>query len=106
MQCQRCPAQGSSSVHLSAMETAKKLIQKEGSLRLFRGISAMFGACIPAHAAYFSVFENMKHILQANGPGHTPLAAGLAGVAATISHDLIMTPMDVRKKQEMLNIQY
>ena len=56
------------------------------------------------HAAYFSVFENMKHILQANGPGHTPLAAGLAGVAATISHDLIMTPMDVRKKQE--NVEY
>ena len=95
MQCQRCPI-NNTPVHLSALETASRLVQAEGPLRLWRGVSTIFGACIPAHAAYFTLFETCKKAFNADGPDHAPLGAGAAGVCATIAHDLIMTPMDVR----------
>jgi solute carrier family 25 iron transporter 28/37 len=62
----------------------------------------MFGASIPAHAAYFSIFEACKRSFGADGPDHTPLAAGAAGVVATIAHDGIMTPWDVVKQRLQL----
>lgn len=62
----------------------------------------MFGASIPAHAAYFSLFEFLKYTFDADGPEHTPLASGAAGVGATVAHDLIMTPMDVVKQRLQL----
>jgi hypothetical protein len=43
---------------------AKELVAKEGTMRLWRGVSTMFSACIPAHAAYFSILEAMKAQLE------------------------------------------
>ncbi|RLN38183.1 hypothetical protein BBJ28_00019413 [Nothophytophthora sp. Chile5] len=82
---------------LSAMQTARKLVAEEGSLRLFRGVSTMLSASLPAHAVYFSVFEAAKKALGADSSHLTPMASGTAGVIATVCHDLIMTPMDVRR---------
>lgn len=101
MQCQRCPI-NQTQVHLSALETTRGLIQEQGLSRLFRGVNTMLTASIPAHAAYFSIFEACKLALDADGPEHTPLKAGLAGVAATVAHDAIMTPMDVVKQRLQL----
>jgi len=78
------------------------LVRKEGFLRLWRGAPAMFAACIPTHAAYFSAFEAAKQALGADGPGHHPLAAGAAGVVATALHDAILTPMDLVKQRLQL----
>lgn len=130
MQCQRCPVNGKP-LKLSAIQTGRKLIAEEGPLRLFRGVSTMLSASLPAHAVYFSVFEAMKKSFGADSAEHTPIAsgtlpvllllcvvdhcsnkthtscsfvamngvataAGAAGVVATVCHDTIMTPMDVR----------
>uniref|UniRef100_H3GPZ2 Mitoferrin n=1 Tax=Phytophthora ramorum TaxID=164328 RepID=H3GPZ2_PHYRM len=95
MQCQRCPVNGKP-LELSARQTARKLVAEEGPLRLFRGVSTMLGASLPAHAVYFSVFEAAKKSLGADTNTLTPMASGTAGVIATVCHDLIMTPMDVR----------
>jgi len=62
----------------------------------------MFSGCIPAHAAYFSIFEYVKKSTGANLPGHHPLAAGTAGACATLAHDCIITPMDVAKQRLQL----
>lgn len=75
MQCQRCPVNGRP-VELSAVQTARTLIREEGPLRLFRGVSTMLGASLPAHAVYFSVFEAAKKLLGADGAEHTPIASG------------------------------
>jgi hypothetical protein len=75
MQCQRCPVNGRP-VELSALQTARTLIREEGPLRLFRGVSTMLGASLPAHAVYFSVFEAAKKLLGADGAEHTPIASG------------------------------
>ena len=75
MQCQRCPINGSA-IHLSALNTATKLVSEEGPWRLFRGVSTMLGASLPAHALYFSVFESCKKNFGADGTDHRPVASG------------------------------
>ncbi|KAK1932110.1 Mitoferrin [Phytophthora citrophthora] len=87
---------------LSAMQTARKLVAEEGPFRLFRGVSTMLGASLPAHAVYFSVFEAAKKALGADTNTLTPMASGSAGVIATVCHDLIMTPMDLVKQRLQL----
>ncbi|CAI5734018.1 unnamed protein product [Hyaloperonospora brassicae] len=101
MQCQRCTAIGQPLV-LTATQTARQLVAEEGPLRLFRGVSTMLGASLPAHAVYFSVFEAAKKALNADTNTLTPMASGLAGVVATVCHDSIMTPMDVVKQRLQL----
>lgn len=101
MQCQRCAVNGNP-VQLTAMQTTRQLIAEEGPRRLFRGVSTMLGASLPAHAVYFSVFEAAKKSLGADTNTLTPMASGLAGVVATVCHDFIMTPMDVVKQRLQL----
>jgi solute carrier family 25 iron transporter 28/37 len=84
------------------VQTAQKLIAEEGPLRLFRGVSTMLGASLPAHALYFSVFEAAKRLFGADSSDHTPIASGVSGVVATVCHDMIMTPMDVVKQRLQL----
>jgi solute carrier family 25 (mitochondrial iron transporter), member 28/37 len=79
-----------------------KLVKQQGMIRLWRGASAMFVACIPSHAAYFSIYEWAKHSLGANAEGHHPVRAAAAGVIATTLHDAILTPMDVVKQRLQL----
>lgn len=62
----------------------------------------MFAGCIPAHAAYFSLFETMKKALGADREGHYPLHAAMCGASATLVHDLMMTPFDVVKQRMQL----
>ncbi|KAG6966862.1 hypothetical protein JG688_00006555 [Phytophthora aleatoria] len=101
MQCQHCPVNGKP-IKLTATQTARKLVAEEGTFRLFRGVSTMLGASLPAHAVYFSVFEAAKKALGADTNTITPMASGSAGVIATVCHDLIMTPMDVVKQRLQL----
>ena len=62
----------------------------------------MFIACIPAHAAYFSIYEWSKVTFGVDQPGHHPMAAAMSGALATAVHDAIMTPMDVVKQRLQL----
>ncbi|CCI44685.1 unnamed protein product [Albugo candida] len=101
MQCEQCHWSGSSSKS-SALETLRRLLKEEGPLRLFRGVSTMLGASLPAHALYFSIFEYAKRTFGANRAEPTPFASGAAGVCGTICHDLIMTPMDLVKQRLQL----
>lgn len=38
----------------------KRFIQNRGVSQLWKGMSSLFIACIPAHALYFSVFESLR----------------------------------------------
>eukprot|EP00937_MAST-01D_sp_MAST-1D-sp2_P005758 g5758.t1 len=95
-QCARC------GVSQSPWAVARDMVREQGPLRMWRGVSTMFSGCVPAHAAYFSIFEALKRTLGADRPGHHPLAAGAAGAMATVAHDIIMTPMDVAKQRLQL----
>ncbi len=99
-------AEGASVLSNQSSSTLTKIIDitnKDGLFRLWRGVSTMFFACIPAHAAYFSIFESMKTSLGADvADEHFPVQSAIAGVTATLAHDSIMTPMDVAKQRLQL----
>lgn len=77
-------------------------MRKRGFVQLWRGAPAMVVACVPSHAAYFSVYEKAKQLTGANQPGHHPVAAAMSGAMATTLHDAILTPMDVVKQRLQL----
>lgn len=58
--------------------------------------------CIPAHALYFSAYEAVK-LSNTRPDGTLPYWAGLlAGAAAVVGHDFIMTPLDTIKQRLQL----
>ena len=93
-------------------------LRRSGGLpRMWRGVQTMFSGCVPAHAAYFSVYESSKSQLSAmlhsntgegapSGSGSSSsgdaIAAGAAVALATMVHDVIMTPMDCIKQRLQL----
>ncbi|CAN0150825.1 unnamed protein product [Discosporangium mesarthrocarpum] len=85
-----------------ASQRVLEMVRGQGMLRLWRGVGTMFVGCVPAHALYFSVLEYCKEKLGVNKPGHHPAGAAISGAAATVFHDLIMTPMDVVKQRLQL----
>lgn len=52
---------------------------------------------MPAHAAYFSVYEIAKKKFGINDEELHPHLYALTGCLATFFHDLILTPLDVIK---------
>lgn len=98
VQCERC---GSISP-LQTWNCATRIVKNEGAFRLWRGVSAMFAGCIPAHAAYFSIFEAMKAATGADREGHQPIAAAACGATAALAHDICMTPFDTVKQRMQL----
>lgn len=49
---------------------------------------------MPAHAAFFSVYELARVKFYINDEEHHPYLFALTGAVATFLHDLIMTPID------------
>ncbi len=78
------------------------LVKEQGRGRLWRGVSTTLLGCIPAHAGYFSIYEEGKVQFGADGPHHAPLAAAATGMLATVAHDSVMSPMDVIKQRMQL----
>ena len=90
-----------------------------GMPRMWRGVQTMFTGCVPAHGAYFTIYETLRPALgralarrttsnsaagaaaAAAGPP-AAIASGAAVAVATMAHDVIMTPMDVCKQRLQL----
>lgn len=102
VQCDHCGKKVRAAGAAECTHAFKTLVNREGIARLWRGVGTMFLACVPAHAAYFSIYESTKQRLGANQPGHHPIAAAASGVLATLAHDSIMTPMDTVKQRLQL----
>lgn len=103
-----------------------------GVPRMWRGVQTMFTGCIPAHAAYFSIYEGCKASFNESnvasaasassssssgggdaaagssssssggGGAASAFASGAAVGLATMAHDVIMTPMDCIKQRLQL----
>ena len=87
------------SVNFSVLSELKVLVQHGGLRGLFRGVSSVIYGTVPAHAAYFSVYEYTKQYFHIEREQGLPLYSALSGSLATISHDLILTPLDVIKQR-------
>ena len=88
--------------NLAGRSALKNVIATQGMTRMYRGILAVFAGVIPAHSAFFSVYEISKEKFGANLQGHHPFAAAASGACATVAHDLFMTPLDVIKQRLQL----
>ena len=98
------------------------IVRREGLRGLYGGVTAVAAGAGPAHALYFATYEWVKAGLGASagrggwgeeaaagadgGPStsssaltHPTLAAALAGAAATVVSDGVMTPCDVVKQR-------
>lgn len=74
-----------------------------GYSRLWRGVHTVMIGCIPAHALYFSSYETVKYYATRPEDGTLPYWAGLvAGAAAVVGHDIIMSPLDTIKQRLQL----
>lgn len=85
-------------------EQMRGILRRTSPQAFFRGLTAVFWGCVPAHAMYFSVYEQSKERFGANNPGHHPLAAAASGATATVFHDVVMTPLDVCKQRMQLGL--
>lgn len=99
---------------------AKQVYSENGLRGFFRGAGAVAAGCVPAHAGYFSAYEAVKGRLaarrealaaaSATGSSSVPAVAAslssaellLCGAAATLTHDLVLTPVDVLKQRMQL----
>ena len=102
---------------ISWINVAYKITETFGVARLWRGVQTVFTGCIPAHGAYFTIYETAKpyfnRLLSPRLAGGnksratqtqtmSSIAAGAAVLLGTIAHDLIMTPIDVCKQRMQL----
>ncbi len=86
-------------IRLHLRSRSAQIAREEGVRRLYRGFPAVVTGAIPSHAVHFATYENLKHRLGGNEPGHHPLVNGVSGGVATMAHDAIITPLDVVKQR-------
>lgn len=105
----------------SATQLFRHMVKAEGGWRMWRGVHTMLVGCLPAHAAYFGIYEasthdaSCRHAERSSAPRiavkakttsvgttHSTLGVMLAGATAVCVHDSIMTPMDVMKQRLQL----
>ena len=92
--------QAPSSSSLSQSTSSNSVV---GISRLWRGVQTILIGCIPAHALYFSTYELTKAATLDPTTGNvTTYGSVLAGAMATLSHDLILAPLDTVKQRLQL----
>ena len=100
----RTNLQASSSRTLSISGTFQALYRDAGLLRMWKGVSSVIMGCVPAHAAFFSIYEYSKRSLKIEMDSHLYFfSTFFTGAVATVAHDMIMTPMDVIKQRIQLS---
>ena len=88
----------------AAVNTVMRL---EGVRGLYRGVDAMALGAGPAHAFYFATYEAVKRLLNAEPAASHPAATAVAGAAATVVADAILTPLDtVKQRLQIANSPY
>lgn len=82
------------------LRAARSIARTEGAGALWRGVGAVALSAGPAHALYFAAYEAVRASLEAR---RTPFAPAVAGAAATVVMDGVMTPLDVVKQRMQLS---
>ncbi|KAL1816463.1 hypothetical protein DCAR_0520862 [Daucus carota subsp. sativus] len=91
---------------VSIRHALTSIFRSQGLGGFYRGIAAMGLGAGPAHAVYFSVYENCKTRFLGSGYNDS-LVHALSGVCATVASDAVFTPMDVVKQRlQMRNSPY
>jgi len=91
---------GASQVDVTLSSTLRDVLRERGAPGLMRGSLVIGAGCVPAHVGLFSTYEFAKSaLLDADSAEHQPARAAACGAAATLVHDVILTPCDVVKQR-------
>lgn len=83
---------------LGPIETARKIIQREGFWSLYKGLSAVYVGIIPKMAIRFVSFEQYKDVIKIHGSFGEKATNFTAGLLTGLTEAvLIVTPADVCK---------
>ena len=72
-------------------------------MRFFKGAQAIVTGCLPADAAYFTVYGLMRRHFGYNNESFNFLTTASMGAGATIAHDFFITPGDSKELNFNLN---
>jgi len=86
---------------LGIAQIIKKIYHAGGIPNFYAGSSAVIGGCIPAHALYFSIYEQAKVLLDCGSENDVTKFAFI-GALSSMFHDLIMTPTEALKQRLQL----
>jgi len=88
-----------SSKTMGPLTTATRIINREGFLSLYKGLTAVYSGIIPKMAIRFASFEQYKEILKDKETGNvSQIATFTAGLGSGLTEAvLIVTPMEVCK---------
>lgn len=73
---------------------ASILYKEEGLFRFWKGAQVIASGCIPAHACYFLMYENLKLILDFKNEDLNFFSTLTIGSLTTFAHDFFITPAD------------
>jgi len=90
---------GTVQASMGPIGTAKRIVQREGFLALYKGLTAVYMGIIPKMAIRFLSFEQYKDFLANNTPlGRSTTATFTAGLASGLTEAiLVVTPAEVCK---------
>jgi solute carrier family 25 iron transporter 28/37 len=79
--------------------TLANVVKNEPLRNLWRGCGPVLSCSFPAHAAYFSLYENTKRLIGADSSSGYVVAS----FAATVGHDSVSVPFDVVKQHMQID---
>eukprot|EP01017_Pseudomicrothorax_dubius_P032781 TRINITY_DN4328_c0_g1_i5.p1 TRINITY_DN4328_c0_g1~~TRINITY_DN4328_c0_g1_i5.p1 ORF type:complete len:317 (-),score=32.90 TRINITY_DN4328_c0_g1_i5:187-1137(-) len=91
-----------SSKSSGVLNVATTIFKTNGIRGFWHGAGIMFVGCIPAHSAYFTVYEVFRDYMAMNDGKVHALLSSLNGAMATVFHDIIYTPFDVLKQRKQI----
>ena len=86
---------------LSVVHIVRKIYQAGGMFNFYAGTTVVAAGCIPAHALYFSIYEQAKLFLKFQ-PDQDIAKIAFIGALSAMFHDLIMTPTEALKQRLQL----
>jgi solute carrier family 25 citrate transporter 1 len=92
------PVKGTVTASLGPIGTARRIIQREGFMSLYKGLTAVWTGIVPKMAIRFLSFEEYKQVLSHTPMGTTSYAVFLAGLASGLTEAvMVVTPAEVCK---------
>jgi solute carrier family 25 iron transporter 28/37 len=87
--------------HTSFVATVSNMIRNERWTHMYRGCVPVLFSAVPAHGAYFSIYEAAKRRL--SGSADSIGAVVISAACATVAHDAVSVPFDVVKQQMQID---
>jgi solute carrier family 25 iron transporter 28/37 len=87
----------------SFLPTVSQILRRERWSNLYRGCVPVVVAAVPAHGAYFGIYEATKREMM-NQTGNRNWAIAVSASCSTAGHDIVSVPFDVVKQRMQVDV--